>query len=348
MTYEGTTDPEIKLDSRTGIYYYRGTPRRGGKEIKKSLGVRTFRAAQLAKKDFLLKSRGAESGKDIAFKDYVLVFLEERKKKAQATYESAFYSCQQLLRFFESHMVSQITDATWDEYVSYQHQMNPGRLLRYDRRHLKMILLRCKKKGHISEMPELELDEAGPKTKRTLTQAEIDAILTNATGVLAGLALFMYKMGPRPGEVLGAQWSEFDLENGIWTLPASRVKTRQSRTMKLNPAVLDYLRDVSGGRYSDFVFPTRENPAVPVHRYNKQWGRLMRQCGLDPTITPYLLRHTFLTECAKKVRDGKLGLVLVTKYAGTSIDEFERTYLHVGGEDTKSVSTLMDEGPLDV
>lgn len=339
--YIATLDPEIKLDSRTGIFYFRGTVVRGGKEIKRSLGVKNFRSAQLAKKELLLKLRGISGdSKNVLFKDYLKVFFEERKRRAPRTFELAHYSCQELARFFNSYFIHQITDRSWDEYVEYMHQIKPNRLLKYDRRHLKMMLLRCKKKGLISEVPELQITERAPKIRRALTKVELDLILKNATGTMYGLALFMIKMGARPGEVLGAQWDEFDLDKGLWVIPAERVKTRKSRAIKLNDKVRLYLS--SKKRISDYVFPTKENIEQPIHRYNKQWKRLMTKCGLSTDITPYYLRHTFLTECAKKIRDGKLGLVYVAKYAGTSLNEFERTYLHIEGEDTKDVAQLMD------
>lgn len=343
-TLQPTKDPEIKIDPRTGIYFYRGTPKSGEKELKRSLGVRKYHSAVIAKKELLLKLRGIDpNAKDVFFSDYVKVFLEDQKRKAPATFELAFYSIKELLPFFESYTMRQITDAAWDEYKEYQTQINPTRLLRYDRRHLKMMLLKLKSKGKISEIPDLNLDERGPKKKRVLTQNEVKTILENSEGTVYGLALFMYFMGPRPMEVLGAPWSEFDLKKGIWSLPAQRTKTRQARAMKIAPKVLEFLLDQKSKSKSEWVFPARESQGkAHVEGYGKQWTRMINRTGLSKEITPYYLRHTFLTECAKKVMDGKLSLVLITKYAGTSIEQFEKTYLHIEGEDTKAVADLME------
>jgi integrase len=344
MSLEKTKDPEIKRDVRTGIFHYRGTPVRGGGEISRSLAVRTFGSAVIAKKDLLLRLRGIDPrAKDVLFGDYLKVFLEERKKRSPSTYEQAYFCIKELLPFFETYTMRQINDLAWAEYVEYQSQLKPGRLLRYDRRVLLMMLLRLKKKGIVTEIPELPLVERAPKRKRILARSEVDLILAKATQTCFGLALFMYKMGVRPGEALGAQWGEFDLKRGLWTIPASRVKTRQSRTVKLNQSVWDYLNERFKKAKGPYVFAGKGSQGqAPVDRYNKQWKRLMERCELDTEITPYYLRHTFLTECAKKVRDGKLSLVLITKYAGTSIEEFERTYLHIEGEETKAVAELMD------
>jgi integrase len=273
----------------------------------------------------------------------VKVFLQERKRKAPATYEQAYYSIQELLPFFESYSMKQVNDRSWAEYVEYQAQLKPDRLLRYDRRALLMMLHRLKAKGIVSEIPELPYTDEGPKRKRVLTPDEVKAIFTHATGTVYGLALYMYYMGPRPGEVLGSKWTEYDLKKGIWNIPAERTKTRTARSIKLSQPVLEWLKERQKIGASEFVFPGKDSRGkTPVDRYNKQWGRLMDLCGMSREITPYYLRHTFLSECAKKVRDGKLSLVLITKYAGTSIEQFEKTYLHVEGEDTKSVAELME------
>ena len=67
-------------------------------------------------------------------------------------------------------------------------------------------------------------------------------------------------LGARKGELLGAQWGEFDLDNAspTWRLPANRTKTGEALTIPLVPAVASWLkslREVAGG--SAFVFPKR-------------------------------------------------------------------------------------------
>ena len=67
----------------------------------------------------------------------------------------------------------------------------------------------------------------------------------------------------RKGELLGARWTEFDLEGtttlgAVWHLPTSRTKTGAGLDIPLVPAVVDWLntlRMLSAG--SDYVFPKR-------------------------------------------------------------------------------------------
>lgn len=70
---------------------------------------------------------------------------------------------------------------------------------------------------------------------------------------------------PRPGELRQAEWSEFDLDNGIWTIPASRSKMRREHRKPLPAAAIDILRDLrnhTGNRR--LAFPSIQSPERPL------------------------------------------------------------------------------------
>jgi integrase len=60
----------------------------------------------------------------------------------------------------------------------------------------------------------------------------------------------------RPGELRQAEWTEFDLNAAVWTIPAIRTKMRKEHLVPLTPQALSILKDVQkitgGGR---LVFP---------------------------------------------------------------------------------------------
>lgn len=61
---------------------------------------------------------------------------------------------------------------------------------------------------------------------------------------------------PRPGELREAEWTEFDLDKAVWTIPASRAKMRRPHRMPLSTQAMAILRDLHGltGR-GRLVFP---------------------------------------------------------------------------------------------
>jgi len=69
----------------------------------------------------------------------------------------------------------------------------------------------------------------------------------------------------RPGELRHAEWSEIDLENGEWRIPAARMKMKEKHIVPLSTqaqAVLEELFPLTGtGRY---VFPGERSYARPM------------------------------------------------------------------------------------
>lgn len=71
----------------------------------------------------------------------------------------------------------------------------------------------------------------------------------------AALALeFCILTAARSGEVLGARWSEIDMDKKIWTVPANRMKAGREHRVPLSaPAVL-ILKELAKTKAGDFVF----------------------------------------------------------------------------------------------
>lgn len=69
----------------------------------------------------------------------------------------------------------------------------------------------------------------------------------------------------RPGELRQAEWSEFDLDAGLWLIPADRMKMRAEHLVPLSRQAMDILREIhpltNRGRY---VFPGRNSITRPL------------------------------------------------------------------------------------
>lgn len=68
--------------------------------------------------------------------------------------------------------------------------------------------------------------------------------------------------GVRTIELHAALWSEFDLDNAIWEIPAERMKMRRSHLVPLSTQALDLLNElkIMTGNYS-YVFPGLNDPS---------------------------------------------------------------------------------------
>ncbi len=59
----------------------------------------------------------------------------------------------------------------------------------------------------------------------------------------------------RTGELIGATWSEFDLEAGRWNIPAERMKMRIPHIVPLSRQALDVLGSLRDLGEGEWVFP---------------------------------------------------------------------------------------------
>ncbi len=68
------------------------------------------------------------------------------------------------------------------------------------------------------------------------------ALRASSAGDATKLALGLVILTASPsGEVRLAQWSEFDLYQGIWTHPALRMKSKKEHRIRLSPCALELL-----------------------------------------------------------------------------------------------------------
>jgi integrase len=65
----------------------------------------------------------------------------------------------------------------------------------------------------------------------------------------------------RTNEVVGAKWSEIDLDDKLWTIPKERMKARRPHRVPLSQPALRLLKKVAKNQVGEFVFwfqkPTR-------------------------------------------------------------------------------------------
>lgn len=75
-----------------------------------------------------------------------------------------------------------------------------------------------------------------------------------------GLQLLAYTF-VRTSELIGARWDEINLKDGLWQIPAERMKMRKPHIIKLSKQALvifERLYEITGGR--ELVFPNAKNP----------------------------------------------------------------------------------------
>lgn len=116
-------------------------------------------------------------------------------------------------------------------------------------------------KGHLDQI----LPAHGPLAEghhAAMPYADVPAFLTRllTVGGNGALALeFAVLTAARSGEVRGATWEEMDLDAGLWTIPASRMKSAKPHRIPLSPRAVQIVRRMKEGAFNAFVFPGRRD-----------------------------------------------------------------------------------------
>jgi len=89
--------------------------------------------------------------------------------------------------------------------------------------------------------------------------AFVAAIRTSRVSEVTQLAFELLVLtGTRTSEIIGARWEEFDLKNGIWTIPAARMKSKREHRVPLARRAVEIVaRATQLAAGSEFVFPGR-------------------------------------------------------------------------------------------
>ena len=107
---------------------------------------------------------------------------------------------------------------------------------------------------------------------------------------------FVVLTAARSGEVLGARWSEIDINERIWVVPAVRMKGGREHRVPLSDRALAILKDMKTLGQDDFVFPG-QRPRRPLG--TNALTLLLRKMGRRD-LTVHGFRSSFRDWCAER------------------------------------------------
>ncbi len=132
---------------------------------------------------------------------------------------------------------------------------------------------------------------------RALPYAETPAALETIDASTAGMAVklclrFLILTAARSGEARGATWSEMDLGNRLWTIPAERMKGGAEHRVPLPDAALAVLHEAAPlCDDSGLVFPSPRKRGSPLS--DMALTECLRRVGLADRATTHGFRSAF-------------------------------------------------------
>jgi integrase len=170
----------------------------------------------------------------------------------------------------------------WATVREYRSGDNPARW----RGHLEHVLPRQSAVRKVEHHPALPYADV---------PAFIANLKTHKASVAASALLFGILTASRSNEVVGARWSEIDLKQRVWTVPAERMKGSRQHRVPLSDAAVALLRDLPREDGNGFVFiGARPGAALSA----KALGRLLARMKVD--AVPHGFRSSFRTWAAEQ------------------------------------------------
>lgn len=167
--------------------------------------------------------------------------------------------------------------------------------------------------------PDLDLTRSGgkldhllPKSARlrrteghaSLPYAELPTFmgeLRKREGIAAGALEFLILTAARTTEVLEARWREVDLDAGVWTIPADRMKAGREHRVPLTPAALAVLKSQPRDAGEEFIFISQSMGGGTLT--NMAMTALLKRMGRKDGVTVHGFRSTFRTWAAEQCLD---------------------------------------------
>jgi integrase len=158
-------------------------------------------------------------------------------------------------------------------------------------------------RGHLDKLLPARSRVRNVEHLAALPYAELPAFLASLRereAVAARGLEFLILTAARTGELIGAHWSEIDLRDKTWTVPAGRMKARREHRVPLSPRALTILQEMIKVRQSGdgnaYVFP---GPKLGKPLSNMAFLMLLRRMELDD-LTVHGFRATFKTWASER------------------------------------------------
>lgn len=159
--------------------------------------------------------------------------------------------------------------------------------------------------------------------------------------------------GAREGEVLKADWTQFDVKRGIWTKPSHHVKQARTEHIPLSTAAIDLLRSMKPKK-AGALFPgadgeksrsTLRRPwlqackAAGLTEATPVQGKRRKRIKYRPTVRLHDLRHSY----ASHLVSNGMSLHIVGKLLGHTRPETTARYAHIADSALRDATNVFGE-----
>ena len=167
----------------------------------------------------------------------------------------------------------------------------------------------------------------------------------------ANVVRLLIYTGARKGEVLKAEWQQFDLGNsdsngGVWVKPSHNTKQKQETHTPLSEHAVALLRDMHKAHLQDtviadspYLFPSPVNAQKPIAYIDHFWKSVCIDAGLT-NARVHDLRHSFASHL---VQSG-VSLPIIGRLLGHTQAQTTMRYAHLADKPLREATNLFMRG----
>jgi len=282
------------------------------------------------------------------------IYLEHEKRASEHTLKNYLVDLNQFLHFIEKKFEQNSQTVNMDsvdhvvvrDYVgSLFGNKNPTSIAR------KLSSIRsfydfCIRKGHVKTNPAKQV--ASPKIPKRIpkfltvdeTVALLDCPNTSSTLGRRDKAILevLYASGLRVSELVNLKMQDLNLTEGIVRVLG---KGRKERIVPMGSKACEALRryfdlrtGLVSGNNNDAVFLNKRGEKISVRSIERILVKYLKQSGINKTVTPHVLRHTFATHLLNAGVDmrgiqellGHSSLSTTQKYTHINLEKMMEVY----------------------
>lgn len=294
----------IYRDGKTGIWYINYI-NLNGKRVRKSLGTRDKKLAQLKLKEIEVELAKGRLGftVNISLGEFLKKYLDWSKNtKSEWTYKTDKKAANVLLEYLGRNIkLSQITKQKIEGFKIFLVETKGYRKTSANVfiRHTKAMFNKAVEWQFLEKSPaNISLYKTPIGRPDFLTEKEIKKLFKTAEKIdkkhLAMFALFYYT-GMRLSEVSNLTWSDIDFENEIILVRSKdnwHTKNYKERHIPIHKKLLPHLEYLKNVSDSDKVVSYHQRT---IHKIFEKYSKL-----LNIKLTPHILRHSIATAMSSK------------------------------------------------
>lgn len=152
------------------------------------------------------------------------------------------------------------------------------------------------------------------------------------------LLLFLLSTGSRFSEAAKSTWTQIDLKNRVWRIPATNSKSKKVRAVPLNDSAMAVINDLDTMGNHDYLFVNIKTK-LPYTTIAKSWSVLKKKAGIQQPLRIHDMRHNF----ASMLVNSGVSLYVTQQLLGHSTPVVTQRYAHLNVSSLQKASDMASQ-----